>query len=74
MPFRKTAAVARLIQTSYFNLHSMIRTGRIPAPARDDSGHYVWSPEDVERARQALEAARQKRAARKPAEAVADAV
>jgi hypothetical protein len=54
IPYLKTPAVARLLGVPYWRLSSLIRWGRIEAPAKDSSGHYVWLPDDVERARQAL--------------------
>jgi hypothetical protein len=52
--YLKTPAVARLLGAPYWRLLSLIRWGRIEAPAKDSSGDYVWLPEDVERARKAL--------------------
>jgi hypothetical protein len=51
---RKTAAVARQLGKPYWRLWYLISSGKIPAPARDDSGDYIWSAQDIERARQAL--------------------
>jgi hypothetical protein len=40
---------------SYYRLVSALRGGKIsPPPAKDASGDYVWTEEDVDRARQAL--------------------
>jgi hypothetical protein len=54
IPYLKTPAVARLLGVPSWRLSSLIRWGRIEAPAKDSSGDYVWLPEDVARARQAL--------------------
>src|SRR5262249_6703348 len=54
VPFLKTSAVARLLGIQYVQLFSLIRNGRLEPPSKDSSGDYVWLPEDVERARQAL--------------------
>jgi hypothetical protein len=54
IPYLKTPAVARLLGVPYWTLMSLLRWERIEAPAKDSSGDYVWLPEDVERARQAL--------------------
>ena len=35
--------------------------GRVPAPGKDESGNYVWWPEDIERARQGLAVDRRRR-------------
>jgi hypothetical protein len=51
----KTPAAARALGTTYHRLMGLIRFDKLnPAPQRDSSGHYVWSPEDMERARAAL--------------------
>jgi hypothetical protein len=50
----KTPEVAKLIGRNYWSLINAIRSGRIPLPQKDSSGHYVWQTEDVERARNAL--------------------
>jgi hypothetical protein len=39
----------------------MIQCGRIPAPAKDGSGQYVWSADDLTRAREALRIDRRRR-------------
>jgi hypothetical protein len=52
----KTPAAARSIGTTYHRLMGLIRFAKLdPAPDRDSSGHFVWSPEDLDRARQALQ-------------------
>lgn len=56
IPYLKTPAVARLLDVPSWRLSSLIRWGRIEAPAKDSSGDYVWLPDDIERARQALAA------------------
>jgi hypothetical protein len=51
----KTPAAARALSTTYHRLMGLIRFAKLdPPPARDSSGHYVWSPKDLQRARQAL--------------------
>jgi hypothetical protein len=39
----------------------LIRFAKIDPPGRDTSGDYLWFPEDLERARQALATNRQRR-------------
>jgi hypothetical protein len=52
----KTPAAVRVLRTTYHRLMGLIRFAKIdPLPARDSSGHYVWGPDDLERARQALQ-------------------
>ncbi|HKB39263.1 MAG TPA: hypothetical protein VKD72_22685 [Gemmataceae bacterium] len=57
----KTIQVVRKLAVSYGRVMDLIRHGRIPPPQKDVSGDYIWSPEDVERARVALATARRGR-------------
>lgn len=50
----KAPVAAQQIGISYFLLMSFIRSGRMPSPERDTSGHYWFSREDIERARAAM--------------------
>ena len=53
--YSKTQAVVRQLGVAYHRLLSAMRNGKInPLPSKDISGHYAWTPDDVERARQAL--------------------
>ena len=49
---KKTTTTARELDVPVFTLHNWIRYGVIPAPQRDDSGHFVWEAADIETARQ----------------------
>jgi hypothetical protein len=51
---RKTPAAARKLGVTYHRLINLIRFCKIVPPQRDDSGDYVWTPADLERARRAL--------------------
>jgi hypothetical protein len=62
MPFRKTPIAARELGVPYYTLIGLLRSGRIPPPVKDSSGDYLWSTEDIERARQALRRPRQRKA------------
>jgi DNA-binding transcriptional MerR regulator len=53
-----SGTVARQLRVRYPTLFALIRDGDLPAPAKDSTGRYVWSAEDVERARRILEARR----------------
>ena len=61
---KKTTKTARELDVPVYTLHNWIRYGVIPAPLRDDSGHFVWGPADIETARQARD---ERRAAPRPA-------
>lgn len=50
----KTVRVARLLKTTATNLVNSIRNNRIPAPPKDESGHYVWTESEINAARKAL--------------------
>jgi hypothetical protein len=54
MTYQKTPAVADALGISYSRLINFLRTRRLNPPQKDTSGDYVWTPEDVERARQVL--------------------
>jgi hypothetical protein len=60
--YRKTPAAARELNVPYHSLINLIRYGKITPPERDTSGDYVWTDADLARARQALAAARRKKA------------
>ena len=53
LTLRKTTTTARELGVPVYSLLNWIRYGVIPAPLRDDSGHFVWGPADIETARQA---------------------
>jgi hypothetical protein len=51
----KTFAVIKQLNTTYNRLVGAIQRGKIsPLPLKDESGEFVWTPADIERARQAL--------------------
>ena len=54
MPCLKTPAAADALGVGYWRLIGLLRSKRLPAPQKDSSGDYLWTPEDIERARQAL--------------------
>jgi len=56
--YRKTPAAAGELKTTYHRLYGLIRFGKIQTPETDSSGDYVWTDEDINRARQALRADR----------------
>jgi hypothetical protein len=57
----------RELKIPTYTLFNLVRYGVIPAPARDFSGHYLWSPEDQARARAAIEARAHRARLPKPA-------
>jgi hypothetical protein len=54
MAFLKTPAAADLLGVGYWRLIGLLRSKRLAPPQKDSSGDYLWTPEDIERARQAL--------------------
>jgi DNA-binding transcriptional MerR regulator len=54
MGFKKTSAAASALQVPYYTLMALLRYGRITPPQKDSSGDYVWTDDDLERARIAL--------------------
>ena len=57
----KTLTASRRLGLSYSRLYYALRNGHIPAPPKDESGDYVWTDADIERAREALALRQQKR-------------
>ena len=53
-PFVKTPVAAKQLDIPYSRLISLLRHGKLAAPTKDSSGDYLWTNEDLERARQAL--------------------
>jgi hypothetical protein len=53
-PFVKSVVAARMLGVSYNSLLNRVRFGFIPKPQTDSSGDFIWSREDLERARVAL--------------------
>src|SRR5262245_28319046 len=67
----KTPAAAKILGIGFQKLHRLVRDGIIPAPGRDTSGHYTWSPADLAAARKALaERARKAAGPRRPGQNV----
>lgn len=62
----KTTPAARLVGVPVFHLFNWIHYGMLQAPERDSSGHFLWGPQDLQAARELLEA-RQGRQARRQA-------
>jgi hypothetical protein len=61
--FLKTTVAARTLGVPYHQLISIIRSGHLDSPSKDSSGHYLWSPSDISRARQVLARRRPRRTA-----------
>jgi hypothetical protein len=52
---RKTPVAAKELNVSYHQLIGLVRFGKLdPPPGRDSSGDYLWSDEDLARAREAF--------------------
>ncbi len=49
-----TQQVARAVRVSCNTITMGIARGKLTAPAKDASGHYFWTPEQVERLRAEL--------------------
>jgi hypothetical protein len=61
MPYLKTSAAADLLGIPYYTLAALMRSRRLLPPSKDSSGDYVWTPDDIDRARAALAARRRRR-------------
>lgn len=55
---KKSPEAALAANTSYTRLMSLIRYGKLAAPAKDSSGDYVWTDADIERVKQAINSTR----------------
>ena len=53
-PPLKTPQAARQLNIPVYVLTGLFRYGKMNPPGKDSSGDYFWTPEDLERARQAL--------------------
>jgi hypothetical protein len=53
VPYLKTLQAAKKLGVAYWQLVYLIKAGRV-SPARDGSGHYCWSSQDLQAAREAL--------------------
>ncbi len=62
MTYRKTGAAADEIGVPPYRLADLIRARKLAPPAKDSSGDFVWTDEDIARAREALAAGRRKAA------------
>jgi hypothetical protein len=62
VPYHKTPIAAQQLGVRYYVLIGLLRSGHIPPPVKDSSGHFCWADEDIERARQALQRPRQRKA------------
>jgi hypothetical protein len=63
----KTSEVVTLLKVPYYRIDYLLRAGRVSRPARDGSGDFVWSEQDVDRLRRELAALTSRR---RPREAV----
>ncbi len=50
----KTLPMCRQEGIGYWTLVGLLRSGKLAPPAKDSSGDYVWTPEDIVRVRAAL--------------------
>jgi hypothetical protein len=55
MNFHKTPVAAAALGVTYHRLIDLVRFHKITPPHRDTSGHFIWMPADMERARAALQ-------------------
>jgi hypothetical protein len=57
----KTSEVLALVNIPHYRLDYLVRAGRVSRPARDASGDFIWSADDVECLRRALAASASRR-------------
>jgi hypothetical protein len=67
LSYLKGRAAARAAGMGYDRLMGLIRSGRLDPPVKDSSGDYVWTPADLERARQAGKVDRRRKRTAAPA-------
>ena len=56
----KTMAVAAELGVPYHRIFGLLRSGKIVPPGKDTSGDYIWTERELEMARRALAASRQR--------------
>jgi hypothetical protein len=61
MPYLKSRALADQLGITYYRLMELMRSGKLKAPQKDSSGDFVWSEDDVQRAREALAMGRRRK-------------
>jgi hypothetical protein len=61
MSYVGTRTAARQLDAPIYLLYDLLRRDRLTPPAKTEGGDYLWSPEDIERARQALSQRRRRR-------------
>ena len=61
MHYHKTSGVARLLGVPVYVLNAAILHGRIEPPMKDESGHYVWTKQDIDNTRKVLAAGQRKK-------------
>jgi len=61
---RKTTVAVRELNTTYHRIMALIRFAKIEPPQRDSSGDYLWTDEDMARAREALKLDLRRKSAR----------
>ena len=62
----KTRQVASILGTNPAALRAAIERGKVPAPAKDVSGDFAWTEEDIEATRAALAVDRRRKEYRQP--------
>jgi hypothetical protein len=50
----KTRSAAKAIGVSLPALRSALGSGKLAPPAKDESGDFIWWPEDIERAKSVM--------------------
>lgn len=69
-PYLKTCEICKLVPISAPNLQGLIRRGALTGLAKDGSGDYVWTADDVARIRAAQQIDRRCRGGLKKKEVV----
>jgi hypothetical protein len=54
MPPLKTCQVIEALGISHHTLMGVLRSGKMPRPAKDACGNFDWTPKDIENACRAL--------------------
>jgi hypothetical protein len=51
----KTVELAGLLGIPFYRISYLLRSGKIPRPGRDASGHLLWNDREIEQVRRALD-------------------
>jgi hypothetical protein len=61
LTYCKTPVACRILGVPYDTVMNAIRRGRLEPPQKDSSNDYIWTQEDIDRAREFLKSRKRRR-------------